>query len=142
MDRRHDRRVDEAAVGEREEVEPVVDDVELVGALEHRRDVEAFGDLGLDGGVLRPATGGGAVEFGGGDRVGRGEQGDVVAGRDESLGEQRRELLPRAVVARRRSPGDRREHRDPEGWAVVGAVMASRNAARVPTAVTGSWPVG
>ena len=61
MDRRHDRRVDEAAVGEREEVEPVVDEVELVGALEDRRDVEALGDLGLDGGVIRPATGGGAV---------------------------------------------------------------------------------
>ena len=37
VDRRDDRRVDEAAVGEREEVEPVVDDVELVGSLEHRR---------------------------------------------------------------------------------------------------------
>ena len=37
MDRGHHRRVDQAAVGERKEVEAVVDDVELVGVLEHRR---------------------------------------------------------------------------------------------------------
>ncbi len=36
---------DEAAVGERQEVEPVVDDVEFTGPLEHRRDMEALGDL-------------------------------------------------------------------------------------------------
>ena len=88
MDRGDHRCVDEAAVGEREEVETVVDEVELVGALEHRRDVEAFGDLGVDGGVFGPAVGGGAVERGCGHRVGRGEQGDVVAGGHEALGEQ------------------------------------------------------
>ncbi len=80
--------VDEAAVGEWEEVEAVVDDVEVVGTLEHGGDVEAFGDLRVDGGVIGPAAGSGGVEGGGGDRVGGGEQGDVVTGCDESLGEQ------------------------------------------------------
>ncbi len=48
VDRRQDRRLDELAVGEREEVEAVVDEVELAGALEGVRDVEALGHLGLD----------------------------------------------------------------------------------------------
>ena len=48
---------------ERQEVEPVVDDVELVGALEHRRDVQALGDLGVDRRVLGPATWRGGVQL-------------------------------------------------------------------------------
>ncbi len=48
VDRGHDRGVDEAAERQRKEVESVVDDVELVGALEDRRDVETLGDLGVD----------------------------------------------------------------------------------------------
>lgn len=114
MDRRDHGCRDEAAVGEWEEVESVVDDVELVGTLEHGGDVEAFGGLRVDGGVVGPAARSGAVEVGGGDRVGGGEQGDVVTGCDQSLGEQRRELLPWPVVARRGPPCDRGEHRDPE----------------------------
>ena len=42
----------EIAVCERQEVEPIVDDVELVGALEHRRDVQALRDLGVDRRIL------------------------------------------------------------------------------------------
>ena len=57
VDRRDHRCGDEIAVRERQEVEPVVDDVELAGALEHRRDVQALGDLGVDRRVLRPADG-------------------------------------------------------------------------------------
>ena len=52
MDGGHHRGVDQAAVGERQEVEAVVDDVELVGALERGGDVQALGDLGVDRGVL------------------------------------------------------------------------------------------
>ena len=40
VDRRHDRRLDQAAVRQRQEVEAVVDDVELAGTLEHRGDVQ------------------------------------------------------------------------------------------------------
>ena len=55
MDRGDDRRVDEPAVGQRQEVEAVVDHVELGRALEGVRDVEAFDDLRVDGRVLRVA---------------------------------------------------------------------------------------
>ena len=115
MDRRQDRRVDEPAVGQRQEVEAVVDDVELVGALERVRDVEALDDLGLDArdppsSPRRPPK-----------RAGRRSSSRAVAksvtstpSRDEPLGEQRCELLPRPVVARRHPPRDRREHRDPQ----------------------------
>ncbi len=114
VDRRDHRCVDEAAVGEREEVEAVVDDVEVVGTLEHRGDVQALGDLRLDRGILGPPGRCRAVQRGGGDRVGGGEQRHVVPRGDQPLGEQRCELFPRAVVARRRPPGDRSEHRDPQ----------------------------
>ena len=54
MDRGHHGRVDEAAVGQREEVEAVVDDVELAGAFESSGDVRALGDLGVES--RRPRT--------------------------------------------------------------------------------------
>ena len=56
MDRRDDRRVDEAAVGQREEVEAVVDDVEVGGVLEDVGDVQRLGDLRLDRVVLGPSV--------------------------------------------------------------------------------------
>ena len=55
VDRGDHRRRDEIAVGERQEVEPVVDDVELPRTLENRSDVQTFGDLGVDRRILRPA---------------------------------------------------------------------------------------
>ncbi len=54
VDRRHDGGVDQPAVGQRQEVEAVVDDVEVGGALEDRGDVHALGDLRIDAVVLRP----------------------------------------------------------------------------------------
>ena len=56
MDGRDHRRVDQRAVGERQEVKAVVDDVEVGGPLECRGDVDALGDLRFDGGVVRPTT--------------------------------------------------------------------------------------
>ena len=50
-----DGRVDERAVGQREEVEAVVDDVEVAGVLEDVGDVLRFGDLRLDPIVLVPS---------------------------------------------------------------------------------------
>jgi len=91
-----------------------VDDVELTGALEHCGDVRALGHLRLDAVVLGPAGGCGAVKAGVGDRVGGGEQGDIVAELDESFGQQRGEQLPRPVVPGRGPPCDRRQHGDLE----------------------------
>lgn len=45
VDGRDRRCVDEVAVGQGQDVESVVDDVEVAGAFEHRGDVETFGDL-------------------------------------------------------------------------------------------------
>ena len=145
VDRRDHRCVDQPAVREREEVETVVDHVELVRPLEHRCDVEALGDLRIDRGVVGPARRRSAVQRRGGHRVGGGEERDVVARCDETLGEQRCELLPRAVVARRGPPGDRSEHCDPERWTGIGALMAMteamRDGLRVPTPVREPRPV-
>jgi hypothetical protein len=87
-----------------------VNDVELAGALEYRGDVQALCDLGVDRRILRPATRHRCVQAGRGDRVCSGEEGDMMAGCHKTLGEKRRELLPRPVVPRRCPPRDRREH--------------------------------
>ncbi len=52
VDGRDDRRLHQAAVGERQEVEAVVDQVELAGTLEERRDMQALPDLGVQRRVL------------------------------------------------------------------------------------------
>ena len=136
VDRRQDGRVDELAVGQREEVEAVVDHVELVGALEGMRDVEAFDDLGLDVRILRVAASDHRGEPAGGDRVGGREEGHVDAPRDEPLGEERCELLPRPVVARRHAPRHRREHCDPQGRHRVSSAETSR----APATIASSLP--
>ena len=99
--------------GEREEVEAVVDDVELVAALEDGGDVQALRHLGVDGGVLRPACRHDRLQARGGDRVAGREQGDVMSSGDEALGQQRGEQLPGAVVPWRAPPRDGRQDRDP-----------------------------
>ena len=89
MDGRHDGRGDEVRVGEREEVEAVVDDVELVTAFEDVGDVQALRHLGFDG--RRPPTSPSATtecKRAGRDRVAGREQGDVVSSGDEALGQQ------------------------------------------------------
>ena len=113
MDRRHHRGVDQAAVGEREEVEAVVDDVELVGALEARRRCA---------GTRRPwgrstsssdhPLGDVACSGGGGDRVGGGEQRHVVAARRRGPRSAARRTAPTArsgaaACARRSARGRR-----------------------------------
>ena len=62
--------------------------------------------------ILRVPDRRGPDEASAGDRVGGREQGHVESAGDEPLGQERRELLPRAVVARRHPPRDRREHGD------------------------------
>ena len=107
MDGGHDRRVDEAAVGQRQEIEAVVNDVEVVRVFEHVGDVHALGDLGIDIVVFGPPGGDGRSKLRGGQRVGRGEEGHLVTERDETFGEGRGKKLPRTIVTRRCSPRDR-----------------------------------
>ena len=65
-----------AAVGEREKVEMVVDEIELASPLEYLGNVQTLPDLGIQGVVfgIGPRTGPGERRLR--DRVGRGEQGD------------------------------------------------------------------
>ena len=139
MDRGDHRCRDEIAVRERQEVEPVVDDVELAGALEHRGDVQALCDLGVDRRILRPARRRGGMQAGRGDRVCSGEQRDVMAGRHQPLGEQRRELLPRPVVTRRCPPRDRRQHGDSDRAACL---ALNGNVLRLPGPNLAPQPAG
>ena len=104
MDRGQHRRIDEAAIGQRKEVEAVVDDVELVGPLEHVGDVETLTYLGLDVGVLRVAALDDGGEAARSLRIAGREQRHVDSPPDEPLGEQRCELLPWPVVTRRHPP--------------------------------------
>ena len=113
MDRRHHGSVHQVAVGQREEVEAVVNDVELVGPLEDRRDVQALGDLRIDTRVVGPSSGDDAAEVCGCLRIPRGEQRDVVPASHEPFGEQRGEQLPGAVVPWRGTPRDGGEDCNP-----------------------------
>ena len=130
VNRRHDRGVDQAAVGQRQEVETVVDHVELARAFEDRRDVQRLPDLRIQCRILGVAGRRRADEASGRDGVGRGEQGDVDSSPDQALGQQRSELLPRAVMARRYPPRDRCQNRDPHGPHHVGRGLTCDTRAR------------
>ncbi len=106
---------------QRHEVGLVVDQVELAGALEQMGDVQRFPHLGVERLVLRIAARHDAIELAGGHAVERREQGDVDAARDQRLGQQAGDQLPRAIGARRRPPADRAEHRDAHAQASASA---------------------
>jgi hypothetical protein len=110
VDRRHDRRGDQAAVGERQIVEAVVDQIELAGTLERSGDVQRLPDLRVQCRVLCIPRRCRADQACARDRVRGGEQRDVDPACDQPFGQERGELLPRSVVARRHPPGDRREY--------------------------------
>ncbi len=112
MDRRDQRSLRERLERERQPVEVVVDDVELVGALERMGDVECFPDSAVDGRVLRVAGGADAVELRRRLRVEGREERHVDAARVEPGGDQPGDTLPRPVVTRRCPPRDRAENRD------------------------------
>src|ERR1700722_9975941 len=107
-----DWRRDQPRVGERQEVETVVNDVELRCPLEHLRNVEAFGNLWIDGWIFGPTSGHHASQNGRCFRVARGEERHVVPPGDEPLGQQLGKELPRPVVAWRDAPRDRCEYRN------------------------------
>ena len=112
MDRGQDRRLDQPAVGEWEEVEAVVDEVELISPFEDGGDVKTLLDLGIQGGILGVSRGSGAHQPSAGHRVRGGEEGDVHTLPDQPFGEQRHELLPWPVMARGNPPRDRSQDRD------------------------------
>ena len=114
VDRSDDRRVDQPREAERQEVEAVVDEVELGGALEYGGDVQALPHLRVDGGVFRVSAWGAPDQASFGDRVSGGEEGDVEPALDQALGQERDELLPWSIVAGRHAPRDRGEHRHAE----------------------------
>ena len=135
VDGGHDRGVDQAAVGERQEVEAVVDDVEVAGAARTPtamcRHSATLGSMSSssDHPCARrwPCSAAVVTESAGG------EQRHVVAQRHQTLGEQRGEQLPRSVVAGRGAPGDRREHGDPQRAAVRRARCAGASEQRDAT---------
>ena len=119
VNRRHYRRVDQPAVRERKKVEPVVNDVEVAGAFEDRRDVCAFRHLWVDLRIFRPPTRSCRMEPRRRNRVGRREQRDIVAEGDQPVGEKRGKQFPRAIVPWWRPPGDGRQHRNPKRPPIV-----------------------
>ena len=114
VDRGHDGRIDQPAVGQRQEVEVVVDQVELAGPLEDLRDVQALPDLGVERVVFGIRARARSDQRRLRDRVGRREQRDRDAASDQALGQQRHHALPRPVMTRRNAPRDRRQHRHAE----------------------------
>ena len=89
-----------------------MNEVELTGALEYMGDVEHLPYLGVDRGVLGIGRRAEAGQFARRLAILGGEQGDVDATRHQRLGQQARHQLPWAIVARRRAPGDWRQHGD------------------------------
>ena len=117
MDRRDDGRVDQAAVGQREEVEAVVDDVEVVGALEDAsamcRHSATFGSIAV---VLGPAvrrTCCAALPAVTESAVANSVT-SCPAATSPSVSSEANSSHG-SVVARRGAPGDGREHGDPQG---------------------------
>jgi hypothetical protein len=108
------RGVHQSGVGEGKEIEAVVDEVELIGPLEQRGDVERLPHLGIHTGGLRVPTGRHGRQPGRRDRIGGGEQRDIDSPGHQALGQQRHEQLPGPIVAGRHPPRDRGEHRHPQ----------------------------
>lgn len=109
MNGRDHRSLYQPAVGERQEIEAVVEYVELVGPFEGVGDVEAFGHLWVDAVVFGPAGRRGTAHLCRAQGIGGGEERHVVAPLDETFGQQRRKQLPWTVVARWGPPGNGRE---------------------------------
>src|SRR4051812_28296681 len=85
------------------------------------RDVEALADLCLPSGILRISLRHDRGEPRSSLRIAGRKQRYVDSPRDETLRQERRELLPRAIVTRRDAPRDGRQNSDPKRghWAKV-----------------------
>ena len=109
MDGREDRRLHQAAVGQRHEVVMAMDQVEFGGVLESFGDVKIFRDLGIDGAILFIALVDDSVQAALRYGIPRGEQSDVPATGRETFGDVTCNGLPGAVLPGRGSPGYRRQ---------------------------------
>ena len=106
-------RADDAAPGERQEVEMVVDEVVLLGLLEGTGDVKRLVDLDVIAVILLVAVGDDRTQLGARGRVAGGVQGDLHAEADEGIGQGGDNLFPGAIATRRGGPRNRRQHGDP-----------------------------
>ncbi len=112
VDRRHDRGSDQPREGERDEIGLVVNEIELTSLLKDVGDMEHLPHFCVDRGILGIGRRADGIEPACRPAVLGGEQGDVDTARDQGLGQETRHLLPGAVMARRCTPGDRRQHGD------------------------------
>ena len=110
----------------------VMDDVEVARQLDGRGEVQHFVQLPRPHVFVVPvALLVDRVQLGLGLRIGRGEERDVLAFRDQPFGEQRRHQLDRARLERRYLGGDRGDMRDSQGCVAGGWRL-----------VAGGWSVG
>ena len=75
-------------IGEGQEVEAVVNDVEFRCPLEDLRNMEALGDLRIESGIFGPTSRDHAAQGGGRLRITRGEQRHLVAPGHQPLGQE------------------------------------------------------
>ena len=99
--------------GVRRKIGLIVNDVEAAGLLEQVREMTKLPDLGVDRRIVIVGGGSDAIQTCRGDAVERREERDIHPPRDEGFGQQARHKLPWPIMAWRRAPGDRRQHRDP-----------------------------
>ena len=112
-------------VSQRHEIVVAVDQVKLGGVFKGLRDVQVFGDFGIDGAILFISAVDHGMQPGAGDRVARGEKRDVPTPRHQALGDVAGHRLPGAVLPRRSTPGNRRQNRDPASSLITYDIAAS-----------------
>jgi len=112
VDRGHDGRRDESAVGQRQEVELVGQHVEVGRSLERRCYVQRLEHLDVVPRRLVVTVWRDGMQSAGCARVRGGEERYLVAECDQALGQGRGDLLPRPVALRRGPVGDGGQHPD------------------------------
>ena len=112
VDRGHDRRPGETAVGEGQEVVVVMNEVEAICLFERVSDVKRLVHLRVERRILFEWPRAHGIQPGLRDAVSRREQGHVDTTLDQALREERDDALPRSVVPWRHAPRNGREHPD------------------------------
>ena len=124
VDRRHHGGRDQPREGERHEIGLIVNKVELTGLLEDVGDVEHLPHFRVDRGIFGIGRRADAIQLGCRLAIHCGEQGDVDTARHQRLRQETRHLLPGAVMARRCTPGDRRQHGDTQTTILLCSVLS------------------
>ena len=138
MDRCHHRGPDQPREGERYEIGLVVNKVELTGPLKDMGDVEHLPHLCVDRGIFGIGRRANAIQPGCRPAIQCGEQGDVDTARHQRLGQEARHLLPRPVMARRCTPGDRRQHGNAQTTILLCSVLSSSQGRHPRSTVAGA----